>query len=57
MHGHVDVKNDCSLLVVQLLDEMLYNVDELAGTLKGRGFLDRKEVLLKGLSKDCAPWG
>jgi len=55
MHGHVDVKNDCSLLVVQLLDEMLYNVDELAGTLKGRGFLDRKEVLLKGLSKDCAP--
>ena len=47
--------NDCSLLVVQMLDEMLYNVDELAGTIKCRGFLDFKEVLLKRLSKDCAP--
>ena len=57
MHGHVNVKNDCSLLDAQLLDEMPYNVDELAGTLKCRGFLDCKEVLLQRLSKDCAPWG
>jgi hypothetical protein len=53
------VTNGCSLLVVQLIDEILYNVDELAGTLNCRGFLDCKEVLrvLKRLSKDCVAWG